>query len=61
MEGLDAWGQVESIITGDDFNNLKKMRFVNKNVTEEVTDDIKTIEELTVAFYDALCSLQWPP
>ena len=35
-------------------NNLKKMRFVNKNGIEEVTDDIEKIEELTVTFYDAL-------
>ena len=35
-------------------NNLVKLKFINEEGEEEITDDASKIEELTVAFYDAL-------
>ena len=35
-------------------NNLKKMKFINEEGVEEVTEDISKIEEIAVSFYDAL-------
>ena len=35
-------------------NNLKKLRFINEEGVEEITEDEKKIEELAVSFYDAL-------
>ena len=37
-------------------NNLKKMKYVNEDGAEVVTDDPSKIEDLTVPFYDALFS-----
>ena len=35
-------------------NNLKKLKFVNEEGFEEVTEDMSKIEEIAVSFYDGL-------
>ena len=39
---------------GTGSNNLKKLRYINSEGQEEVTEDMSKIEELAVNFYDAL-------